>query len=351
MATANGATLSIDAEALASFVTAIFQKTGLSADGARAVADVLVWADLRGVESHGTARIPSYLAFIARGALDPHAKPDFHALTPSAFTIEAHKAAGPIAMTEATDRAIAMARTQGICIATVSNSTHMGAIGYYVQRAARQGCAAIMMAAGVPNIAYEGTRSASVGSSPIAIGIPTAAGDPLVLDMATAVVAMGKLRQYERQGKPLPEGWALDADGNPTTDAAQAVTGLALGGPKGSGLSLMFECLTGILAGSPALAPRLAAKLPHVQNATIIIINIATFRALPGFEADVTDLADRLRSLPRTAGTDGILMPGERGGLLAAQRASAGVPMPPKLWTELSKIAVEQHIPLPDISG
>src|SRR5579864_6889650 len=237
---------------LARFIAAILGAKGMSAEDAATVAEGLVWANLRGTDGHGVVRLPTYLDFIDRGQLDPRARPKPRAIGPSAIVLDCARAAGPVAMMQVARIAVETARRNAVCIVLVRETTHTGAIGRYPQWVAQQGCVALMMNGGPPFMAYHGTRTAHLGTSPIAIGVPSggeggsAGGDPLLLDLATAVVSNGRLRQAVRAGEAIPPDWALDVDGNATTDPAKAAVILPLGGPKGSGLSFMFECLTGI---------------------------------------------------------------------------------------------------------
>jgi ureidoglycolate dehydrogenase (NAD+) len=169
-----------------------------------------------------------------------------------------------------------------------------------------------------------------------------------VLDMATAVAASGKLRQAIDEGRPIPEGWALDSAGNPTTDPAKAEISLPLGGPKGAGLALMFECLTGILAGVPALAPQLAKPTKrHVQNASLIAISVEKFRPLAGFVQDVAALGAEIKKQPRLDGFDELLLPGERGTREDSERRARGIPLAAKLWQELVALGKELGVEPP----
>ena len=339
-------------EDLERFYAGIFVAKGMSAADADAVADVLAWANVRGVDGHGGMRIPNYLEYIDRGEYDPRAQPQIKMLGPTAFIVEAARAAGPVATMKAAKQAVETARQYGVAIALVRNTTHTGAIGRYPQWIAEQGCACVMMNGGPPFMAYYGTRTANLGTSPISIAVPGPGESPLLLDMATSVVSNGRLRQAAVAGETLPEGWALDADGKITTDAKKAVVILPLGGPKGSGLSLMFECLTGILAASPLLAlwADPAGQKPPKQSAMLIVLNVEMFRPLADFRRDVGELAAAIRKLPRQEGFDEVLMPGERGDRRAAVRRAEGIPIPPALWKELSDIArglgVEPPAPL-----
>ncbi len=332
----------VDQAELARFFTDIFVAKGMSADGAATVAEVLVWANLRGVDSHGAMRVASYLDQIRKGEFDPKAEPKLRPLLPATFVLDSAKAAGPVAMLAAAAHAIDVAERYGVGVGIVSDTAHTGAIGRYAHWIAERGHAALVMVAGPPFMAYHGAKVTSLATSPIAIGIPGPEDrDPLVLDMATSVTAAGRIRQAAAEGKPIPEGAALDADGKPTVDGAKASILLPLGGPKGSGLSLLFECLTGVLAGTPIITTLAGLTGPNLplSNAMVIVVNIANFRPLADYRRDVGLLVDVVKGLPRREGFDELMLPGERGGREAAVRRSNGIPLPPKLWRELGEIA------------
>jgi ureidoglycolate dehydrogenase (NAD+) len=332
----------VDQAELARFFTDIFVAKGMTADGAATVAEVLVWANLRGVDSHGAMRISSYLDQIRKGEFDPAAQPKLRPLMPATFVLDCAKAAGPVSMLTAATHAIDIAETYGVGVGIVSDAAHTGAIGRYAHWIAERGYAALVMVAGPLFMAYHGAKVTSLATSPIAIGIPGPEDrDPLVLDMATSVTAAGRIRQAAAEGKPIPEGAALDADGKPTTDGAKASILLPLGGPKGSGLSLLFECLTGVLAGTPIITALAGLTGPTVpmSNAILIVFNITNFRPLADYRRDVGLLIQVVKSLPRREGFDELMLPGERGGREAELRRRDGIPLPPKLWRELGEIA------------
>jgi ureidoglycolate dehydrogenase (NAD+) len=348
---------------LSRFIAAMLGAKGMSAEDAATVAEGLVWADMRGTDSHGVVRLPTYLDFIDRGQLDPRARPKPRAIGPSAIVLDCARAAGPVAMMQAARLAVETARRNAVCIVLVRETTHTGAIGRYPQWVAEHGCAAVMMNGGPPFMAYHGTRTAHLGTSPIAIAVPGGGGgaagagedgsgggdDPLLLDLATAVVSNGRLRQAVRAGEAIPLGWALDAEGKATTDPAKAAVILPLGGPKGSGLSFMFECLTGILAAAPVLTMFAAPTTPrpHRQNAMLIALDVAAFRPLEDYRRDIGELTALLRAQPLQQGFDEALMPGERGTRTAAERRAKGIPLPAALWSELGGIARALGVTMP----
>jgi LDH2 family malate/lactate/ureidoglycolate dehydrogenase len=308
--------MNIAPSALRGLVRGIFEKHGMSAAHASLTADVLVWADLRGMGTHGVMRVPQYVRFIATGDLNP--KPALKAIDrgAAAVLLEADRAAGPIAMTEGMRAAREKARSAGVGLCVIKGTTHTAALGYYTQSAAREGFAAIAFGSSAPLMAYHGARAGGVSTAPLSIAVPGEA-EPYALDMASSMISMGALAQARRSGTPLPPNVALTAEGEPTTDPAAAVIPLPLGGPKGSGLGFMFECLASLLAANPLLAESLErrpAGRRHRQNALVIAIDVGRFVPADMFRREVARLANDLRKLPG----EEILMPGERGARKAA---------------------------------
>jgi LDH2 family malate/lactate/ureidoglycolate dehydrogenase len=333
------------------FIADIFRARGLSGEDARTIAEVLVWANLRGIESHGISRVPRYLQFIDLGDLQPAAQPQIHRFAEALFHLDAAHAAGAVAMQRAVATAVEMVPRAGVCLGIVSHTTHAGAIGLYALRLAERGYAALVIAAGMPNMAYFGTRTASLSTSPIAIAVPGRQYGPLVLDMATAVAAAGRINQARLAGQPLPEGWALAKDGAPTTDPAHADIAMPLGGAKGSGLSFMFECLTGLVPAAPILLRAVGATGPrrNAQNAMLLALDVARFRPLEEFCRDVDALATLMKSQPRRPGVDEVLLPGERSRRTAAVRERDGIPVSARVWQQLGEVAAALKLGLPPV--
>jgi ureidoglycolate dehydrogenase (NAD+) len=338
-------------EELHRFIRDVLVSLGARDDDAGAVADGLVWANLRGVDGHGISRLPRYIGIIKRGEIDVNARPRLVHDRPATFVIDSGHGFGPVACMQAASLAVERARTIGVCYGIVRETTHTGAIGRYAQWIARQNCAALIMGCGPALMAYHGTRVASMATSPIAIAVPRGKNGPLLLDMATSTISNGKILQARATGEPLPAGTVLTADGEPTTDPKKAEILLPLGGPKGSGLGLMFEMLASILAAAPiqarALGPEQRSR--HVANLAMLAIDIAGFRPPADFEKDADALVGVLKSLPRQSGFDEVTMPGERSSRTEAARRKDGIPIPAKLWEELQGIATAQAVALPAI--
>jgi ureidoglycolate dehydrogenase (NAD+) len=338
-------------EELSRFVREALTAKGASAADATIVAEGLVWANLRGVDGHGVSRLPFYIAMIERGEIDPQARPRLVHDRAATFVLDGGRGFGPVAMMQAIATAAERARAAGVCFGLVRETTHTGAIGRYAQWLAERGCAALVLVAGPAFVAYHGSRVASMGTSPIAIAVPSGDGQ-IVLDMATSTISNGKILQARATGAALPPGTALTATGEPTTDPRDAEILLPLGGPKGSGLALMFEMLASVLAAAPiqsrALGPQKHRRL--TQNSAILAIDIETFRPSMDFAHDAGALAAILKALPRQAGFDEILLPGERAGRTEAARRKSGIPIPGKLWEELQALAKTHALKLNGLS-
>ncbi|MGB6549792.1 MAG: Ldh family oxidoreductase, partial [Xanthobacteraceae bacterium] len=184
---------------------------------------------------------------------------------------------------------------------------------------------------------------------PITIAVPSGKG-VMLLDMATSTISNGKILQSRATGTPLPPHTVLSADGEPTTDPAKAEILLPLGGPKGSGLALMFELVASVLAGAPIQARALGPEKRdrNTGNTAMFVIDVASFRPLADYTHDADGLAAILKSLPRQAGFDEITLPGERSARTEALRRKSGIPIPAKLWAELETIAKAERVALPD---
>ncbi|MGW7569181.1 Ldh family oxidoreductase [Streptomyces tendae] len=341
----------VPADDLGAFAAALLEKGGLSTRHARTTADVFVWAARRGVDSHGLARVPAYLDLLAKGVANPDPGLRVESATPAAAVIDADRAPGPVALVAAADEAVERARTFGVASVGVRRTVHTGAIGYYVSRIAEQGLVGLGFVAGMPNMGYTGVKGAAVATSPLAIAVPAADRAPLLLDMATATIALGRIRQAKANGTPLPENAAATADGTPTTDPEQAVMPLPLGGAKGSGMSLAFELLTSVLVGAPILSSFHSDDpdgREHRQNALLIALDPTSFGgSAADFTAAVDDTLGTLKSLPVADGADGVYYPGERSAALAVERAADGVPVAPKVWRDLTARAAEYGITPP----
>jgi LDH2 family malate/lactate/ureidoglycolate dehydrogenase len=235
-------------------LVAFFCATGMSAADAKDGSDAAVFAQLSGSDSHGAVTLPLYAAGLLDGTIKARPKMRFLPGLPASCVLDADNALGLLAARHAIEHAVSLAKTYGLGAVAVRNSSHFGTAGYLADFAAARGCIGIAVSNAGPAIAPPGGSQAYLGTNPIGAGVPLS-GEPFVLDMATTIVARSKIRQSLAAGvTTLPEGWALDRDGNPTTDTNAALDGsiLPIGGPKGFGLALLIELLSSALSdGEP----------------------------------------------------------------------------------------------------
>ena len=325
------------------FARDILAAGGMRPDDAATEAEALVWANQRGVDTHGVIRLPRYLEMFEQGESNP--RPEIRVIRdlPAVAVIDGDRGFGPLVLPGAMDRAIAKARTTGFGWCLVRKVAHSGAIGMYVRRAADQDLVGIAITCGVPiQMAYPGAKGAALPTAPLAVAVPVEGRAPLVLDMASAVVAGGNLRERRVTGEPLEPGWAIDEDGRPTTDPRRAAVPLPLGGHKGAGLAMVYECLAGLVLANPTIVPAITG-VPggnrHNQNALVGALDPAVFGDIDEYRRNTAALVDAVKALPRAQGVDELTVPGERGDRVFAERARTGIPIPPAIWKQLGELA------------
>ncbi|MEM2001799.1 MAG: Ldh family oxidoreductase, partial [Candidatus Methanomethylicaceae archaeon] len=223
-----------------------FLRLGLPEEGARAFADILLEAELEGLRSHGLARLPIYTAQLERGGLNPRPQMRLSRVRPSLLLLEADGAPGPWAGLRAVEALVPVVQDQGIAAIAVRDAGHVGPLGPYVRRLAQAGLIGMAFANTPPALA----PGPVLGTNPLALAAPMEP-EPLVVDLALSVVSRGKILEHALQGKPIPEGWAVNCEGLPTTDPKAALDGalLPIGGHKGIALAILVEVLAGVQAG------------------------------------------------------------------------------------------------------
>jgi LDH2 family malate/lactate/ureidoglycolate dehydrogenase len=309
---------------------------------ARIQADLFIGADMRGTASHGLLRLRRVVERLQLGlaAAGETGKQDWTAR--SFLSVDGRRGLGPVVALAALDAVIPRARETGIAIAAIRNAEHLGALAFYADYVARQGLTVIALTISEALVHPFGGRKAMIGTNPIAVGVP-AAPEPLVLDMATSLVSMGKIHDHANRGAPLPEGWALDADGNPTTDAAAAKDGAIapFGGAKGYALGLAFEVLVASLAES-AIGNGVQGTLDsvHPSNKGDLFIVIAPPHAQSA-RALVSDYLDAVRASPPADTAKPVLIPGDRAHAARDASKAEGVMLDDGLWDDLQKLDLE----------
>ena len=338
---------------LREFCERALERAGMRGADAAITAQSLVAADLRGVHSHGALRVGVYVDRLRAGSIDPRA--ELQIVRDGGGVVAADAQAGPgIAMAaRAMDLAIARARTHGIAAVSVRNANHCGMLAFFALRALGAGCIGFAASNGDSQVAPWGSRAKFLGTNPFAVALPALEEAPVVLDMATSVVAHGKVKGAADRGEAIPEGWAVDPEGRPTADPVRAMAGalLPFGGFKGSGVSLLIDLLAGALAGArsgPEIVPlyqRLAE--PQGIGQFLVALEVAAFAPLEPFARRVDETVRRLRALPRAPGVARIYAPGEPEFLRAAEYGSQGIPLPADALAEMSRVAALLGIELP----
>jgi LDH2 family malate/lactate/ureidoglycolate dehydrogenase len=331
----------LTADAERRYVHAIFTALGATAAEANAMADVLIEADLRGHGSHGLVRVPLSVGLLRDGRCHVGANPHVVQERAAAALMDGDRALGPYAATVAAREAMARARQHGAAAVALYDTGHIALAGYYVELAAREDLIGVLFGKSEASVHPHGGRDPMIGTNPLAVAIPTT-GDPLLLDMATSATSRGKLAEAAAAGRPLPEGWALDAEGNPTTDPHAAMRGGALspvGGAKGYGLSLAVELLGGVLTGAGAGPMHDASGWRKLWGTLILVLDPAVFTDVPAFKAAVSAYLAQVQGSRRAPGFDEILLPGERSYRTRRERLANGVQIADNVWQNVARVA------------
>jgi len=327
----------VEAAALQAWTAGIFERLGLREPDAAHVAETLVEADLRGVGSHGVQRLPAYARGLRSGAIV--ARPELRIVQDSgwAVVLDGGGGMGQLAAQAGMRLALERAAERGHGAVAVRHSNHCGAMAYYAMQAVERRCIGFAATNAGINMMPTGGREKMVGNNPLAYAIPTGREAPLVLDMATSVVAGGKLDVARLRGEPIPLGWALDKEGRPTTDPVAARQGalLPLGGPKGYGLAVVLDVLCGVLSGGRFGKGLGLPGSSHFFEAYAI----EAFTPYEDFIARMGALVDQLHACPPAEGSTGVLLPGEPEHRLRQQRLREGLPLEDTLVVELNAVA------------
>ncbi|KAL1969128.1 hypothetical protein VTN77DRAFT_382 [Rasamsonia byssochlamydoides] len=323
--------LYVSANDARTFVQAVLRGNGVQSDHAAIVADCLVQADLRGVDTHGINRIPSYMERIRQGVLDVKASPTLAQVTPVVAQVDGKNGFGFVAAHMGMARAIEMAKEYGIGMVSVKHSNHFGMSAWVVQQALDAGMMSLVFTNSSPALPVWGGRSKLMGVSPIACGAPAGKEKPFILDMAPSVAARGKIYKAARRGEKIPLDWALDAEGKQTDDPNKALEGvmLPMGGPKGSALAIMMDVFSGVFSGS-AFAGHVTNPYDPSKPADVghflIALKPDLFMSLDEFKERMDYLYRRVVNSDKMAGVDRIYYPGEIEQLTQEERLKTGIP-------------------------
>lgn len=342
----------VGAGALQDFVTRAFLHFGVPEQDARAVAGLMVEADLRGYDTHGVFRLRQYVNRLKGGGITPAARVEKVRETAATALIDGGNGLGHLAMKAATDLAIEKAKSAGIGWVGVRNSNHAGPAALYVMPQTRQGMIGICAAVGSANhVAPFGGTDLLLGTNPLAIAAPAGHQPPFLLDMATTTAAMGKIKTLAQRGEPMPEGWMVGRDGQPLTDPNRRDEGflLPIGGAKGYGLAMAIGLLAGTLNGA-AFGSNVVDFSSDTTSPTntgqfVAAISVEAFGPLGAFEKAAGAAFDEMRASTPLPGHLKVRIPGESRDAAADKRRSEGIALHPNLLKELHAIAGELGIP------
>lgn len=342
---------------LRELVAGLFAHAGMPDDDAAMAGRILVEADLRGVWSHGVARVPMYLERLRRGVTKARPEIVVARVAPAAVLIDGDSGSGLVVAPRAMAEAIVLAKTNGIGIAGVRRSNHFATTAFYSQMAADAGCIGLVFTNASPAMPPFGGSKPFFGTSPFGFAAPGPEGQTFTIDMAMSRIARGKLKFAAARGEAIPEGYALDAEGRPTRDGAAAFDGVMLpfGEHKGAALSWMMDVMAGVATGAawggavgnPFKGMERPADVGHVM----IALRADLFMPMQAFIERMGELDRRAKAQPRAQGFDEILAPGEPEARKRAANADAGIALPPNVLADLKAEADRASLSWPFPAG
>jgi LDH2 family malate/lactate/ureidoglycolate dehydrogenase len=339
-------------EALDDFTRRVLERLGLPSADAETVTAVLSQTNLRGVETHGTDMLPIYVGRLRHGIIKPTPKMTIVKETAAMALIDGDQGAGQVTSVFAMNTAIDKARQAGIGWVNVRNSNHQGALAYYSLMAAEQGMIGITSSTTTTVMVPWGSREAIASNAPMAYALPSDRYETPVLDMASSVHAYGKVRLAQERNVALPEGMAVDAEGNLTIDPFKAVAAVSFGDYKGSGLMMVFAALSGLLSGEPFTAQRpaagqekgFAAQVAHL----LVAVNVESFTDLGEFKTSLDDVIAGWKRSALRPGFDEVFYPGEIEWRRVPERKANGIPVNESLLSELKAVGQDLGVPFPE---
>ncbi len=339
----------VSPQRLLEFASAVYLRAGMPAPDAALAADTLVQADLWGHQSHGVLRLPWYAARLKAGVCDPVARPALVVDAGAIAVLDGKDAMGQVLAARAAGEAVRRARAHGIGAVALRNSNHFGTAMYFTLMAARQGCVAFLSTNASPAMAPWGGRKKTVGTNPWSWAAPAGKHAPMVLDIANTGVARGKIYLAKQKGQTIPEGWAINAAGAPTTDAAEAIDGIILpmAEHKGYAIAVMMDMLSGVLTGSAFgtdVAGPYQAERRSGAGQMMIALNIEAFQPPAEFAERMERYIASLKSVPLAQGYDEVFFPGEIEARNDLRNRAEGLVLPDDTISDLRKLAREMGL-------
>jgi LDH2 family malate/lactate/ureidoglycolate dehydrogenase len=346
------------AEDLEQYMVDFFCKLDVPLKDAQRSAEILLAADLHGINSHGIIRLHTYYGSrLQNKKMLPITNISIKNETPATLAIDAGNGMGQVAGYYTMQRCIEKAKTAGVCFATVCNSNHYGIAGYYAKMALAENMIGMSFTNSQPLVAPTFGRTAILGTNPIAVAAPAKNERPYILDMATSIVPLGKISVYDKANEAIPAGWGIDSKGNMTTNPSDVIKGgalMPLGGPeimrgyKGYGLGLMVDIFSGILAGA-AFGPHVGRPASAQETANIghffAAINISFFRDIDEFKADMDEMIQILKNAPKAENEERIFIHGEKEIEKSEKYRREGIPLMETVVKSLQEAGNEVGVP------
>jgi LDH2 family malate/lactate/ureidoglycolate dehydrogenase len=333
------------------FTEQVFIKCGMYEQDAKQAADVLIAADLRGIDSHGVARLSGYVRLYEANRANMNAQHKIIYETPSTATIDADQGLGLVVAPKAMDIAIEKAKNVGTGWVAIKNSNHFGIAAYHAMKALPNNMIGIAMTNASPLVAPTYSKQRMLGTNPICYAFPAGKHLPIVIDMATSAAANGKLEIAQRTGKPIPNNWVQTKDGEESTNANELSNGgslLPLGGHKGYGLASLVDILCGVLSGANygPWVPPFVAFLNPLENLPgngighfLGAMRIDAFRPADDFKNHIDNWIDAFKNAEKIDTNQHVIIPGEPEFLLEKERLASGIPINEKVINDLQELA------------
>lgn len=336
-------------DALRRLVTEVFRSCTMSADDAALLSETLAVSDLRGVHSHGVLRVPEYVSKLATGGVDPGGRPRVLVDNGAVLLVDGGNSMGQIGADFAMARAIERARATGVAVAAVKGSNHCGAMAYFAMKALAHDMIGLATTNALPTMAPWGGTDKIIGINPLAVAVPAAEERPLVMDLAFAGSSHGKIRVYAQKGAPIPEDWAFDTDGRPTTDPQAALDGLLrpIGGFKGMNLAIVMGVLSTVLSGASygtALGNMVDGPEAGRDGHFLMALSLGALRHPDAVKAQVDTIIGEIRASRLAPGVDRVYAPGELEAETQERYMAQGIPLNADTLDALADVAMQRGV-------
>jgi len=344
---------SINPDTLFDFCISLVKRHDVPETEAAILVESLVDANLKGVDTHGVTRLPIYLERVDEGLIDPSAEMSFEKSSSAAGILDANNGFGQVAGHRGMEKALELAKEHGVGAVGIRNSQHFGAAGYYSEMAAKEDFIGLTLTNSEPAMPPWGGYDAFFGTNPIALGVPVGTGDPILIDLSTSIVARGEIIAAAKQGDSIPEHWAVDSEGDATTDPEEALDGavLTMAGPKGSALALIVDVLSGVLTGA-GFAGRVGSMYDDFTRTAnvghfVLALNVNAFLEGERFFERIEALRGDIKSMDSRPDVKEVRLPGERRYRTQKEQKQEGIPLEDPVVRQLKDLAAEVETPPP----